>query len=81
LADDERLLLERWLGRALFNDETISLNAYRLHAAPTGDGREVLRREVVTQAHKIGSRVRDATEEEVDALLDEALAATRGRHG
>jgi hypothetical protein len=36
LAHDERLLVERWLGRALSNDETISLNAYRPHPAPTG---------------------------------------------
>lgn len=26
-----RLIVERWLGRTLSNDETISMNAYRPH--------------------------------------------------
>ena len=81
LARDERMLVERWLGRPLSNDETISVNAYRPHSAPTGDQREILRREIVTQAQEIGSRVHDADEKDVDALLDEAIAATRGRPG
>jgi hypothetical protein len=81
LAHDERLLVERWLGRALSNDETISLNVYRPHSAPTGDEREILRREIVTQAQEIGSRVPDANEKDVDALLDEAFTAARSRRG
>ena len=79
LARDERLLFERWLGRSLSNDETISVNVYRPHSAPTGDERETLRREILTQAGEIGSRVQDANEKDVDALLDEAFAATRGK--
>ena len=79
LASDERLLVERWLGRPLSNDETISVNAYRPHPAPSDDEREVLRQEIVTQAREIGSRVQDASEKDVDALLDEAFAATRRR--
>ena len=81
LARDERLLVERWLGRPLSNDETISVNAYRTHSAPTGDEREILGREIVTQAREIGSRVQNANEKDVDALLDEAIAVTRGRRG
>ena len=57
LAHDEPRLVERWLGRALANDETISVSAYRPHSAPTEDKREILRREIVTQAHEIGSRI------------------------
>ena len=59
LARDERLVVERWLGRDLANDETISVNAYR----------------------EIGSRVPDADEEYVDALLDEPIDAARDRRG
>ena len=81
LAHDERAVVERWLGRALSSDETISLSAYRLHAAPAGDEREHLRREIVRQAQEIGSRVQDADEKDIDALLDEALAATRSKRG
>ena len=79
LARDERLLVERWLGRALSNDETISVNAYRPHSAPSGDEREVLRREIVTQAQEIGSRAQDANEKSVDALIDEAFTAARSK--
>ena len=74
LDHDERLLVERWLGRALSNDETISVNAYRPHPASAGEEREVLRREIVTQAREIGSRVPSADEKDVDALVDEAFA-------
>jgi hypothetical protein len=79
LARDERLLVERWLGRPLSNDETISVNAYRPHPARAGEERQALRQEIVTQAHEIGSRVQDANEEDVDALVDEAITATRDK--
>jgi hypothetical protein len=81
LARDERLVLERWLGRPLNDDETISVNAYRPHSAPAGEERESLHREIVTQAREIGSRAQDADGKDIDALLDEAFAATRGKHG
>lgn len=77
LAPDERLLVERWLGRPISNDETISVNAYRPHAAPTGNEREMLWQEIMTQAREIGSRAQDANEDEIDALIDEAFAAVR----
>jgi hypothetical protein len=81
LAGDERLLVERWLGRPLANDETISVNVYRPHSAATGDDRENLLREIMTEAREIGVRVQDDSEEEVEALVDEAFAATRGKRG
>jgi hypothetical protein len=81
LARDERLLVERWLGRPLSNDETISVNAYRPHPAPAGEERETLRQEIVTQAREIGSRVQDANEQDVDGLFDDAIAATRDKRG
>ena len=55
LAREERLLLERWLGRALANDETISVNAYPPHPEPGSDQREALWREIMTQAQEIGA--------------------------
>ena len=57
------------------------MNVCRPHSAPAGDERENLRREILTQAREIGSRLEDGSEEEVDALVDEAFAATRGRRG
>jgi hypothetical protein len=81
LARDERLLVERWLGRPLSNDETISVNAYRPHCAPTGAERDILRREIIAQARQIGSRAQDANQEDLDALVDEAISAIRGKRG
>ena len=48
---------------------------------PPDDERDVLRRKTITQAHDIGSRAPDAKEEEIDALLDEAVTAIRRRQG
>ena len=78
LAGDERLVMERWFGRTLSNDETISVNAYRPHSAPDFANREVLRREIVAQAREIGSRPGDISDEEIDGLLDEAIDEVRG---
>jgi hypothetical protein len=81
LGHDERVLVERWLGRSLCNDETITLNVYRPHPAPGGAEREMLRREIMTQAREIGSRAQSANAEDVDALIDEAFSAIRGQRG
>jgi len=48
--------------------------------APTGEEREILRREILTQAREIGSRVQDANKEDIDALVDEAIIAIRGEN-
>jgi hypothetical protein len=81
LAGDERKVIERWLGQSLAGDETICVNAYRPHDAPSDGEREALRNEIVTQAEEIGSRAQDITEEEADDLVREATANVRGRHG
>ena len=77
LPQDERLLVERWLGRVLSDEETISLNVYRPHPVPSGEEREVLRREIAAEAREIGSRAQNITDDEVDALLDEAAPRMR----
>ena len=79
LSGDERVIVERWLGRALSADETISVSAYRPHPAPIGNEREAMRRDIITQAREIGSRAPDVTEQELDHLLDEAFAEVRGK--
>jgi len=80
LAPDERMFVERWLGRALLRDETVTLNAYRPHAAPAGAEREALRRNIIAQAREIGSRGQDISEDEAGALVDQAFAEIRGQH-
>lgn len=77
LAHDERLVVERWLGRALSDNETVSVNAYRPHGAPTGKKREALRHQILSQAREIGSRDQGLTEEAIDVLVDEAFGEIR----
>jgi len=76
LAPEERNLVERWLGRAVSEDETITLNAYQPHSAPVGSELESHRQKIVSQAREIGSR-QEIGEEEADALVDEAFADIR----
>lgn len=73
------MLVERWLGRAVSDDETISLNAYKPHPAPVGTEREALRREILSQAREFGSRAPEIAEEEAGALVDKAFAEIRSK--
>jgi hypothetical protein len=57
----------------------LTLNAHRPHAAPAGAEREALRRTIIAQAREIGSRGQEVSEDEADALVDEAFAEIRGR--
>jgi hypothetical protein len=47
--------------------------------APVGAEREALRRDIIAQAREIGARGQDVSEDEADALADEAFAEIRGR--
>jgi hypothetical protein len=79
LAGDERLIVERWPGRALSNDERISVNAYRPHAVPDSARRQP--RDIVAQAREIGARAEDIADREIEDLIGEAFADIRGRRG
>ena len=81
LAGDERLIVERWLGRAVSNEETISINAYRRHPGPDHLRQQRLRHEIVAQASEIGSRAGDVSDQELDELLGEAFDNVRGQLG
>jgi hypothetical protein len=78
LADDERLIVERWLGRPLSDDEAISINAYHPHVAPDVRKREALRRSILAQAREIGSRAGEISDDEIEDLLAEAFDDVRG---
>ena len=81
LAGDERLIVERRLGRAVSNEETISINAYRPHAGPDDLKQQRLRQDIVGQAREIASRAGDVTDRELDELLGEAFDNARGLLG
>lgn len=79
LAGDERLIIERWLGRALSDNETISISAYRPHTPPDSAKRETLRQSIIAQAREVGSRAGDVRDQEIDELLNEAFDDIRNR--
>lgn len=79
LAGDERLIIERWLGRTLSSDETISISAYRPHTPPDSTKRETLRQSIIAQACEIASRSGAIPDQEVDDLLSEAFDDIRNR--
>jgi hypothetical protein len=81
LAGDGRLIVERWLGRSISSDKTISLNAYRPHDAPDPAKRQGLRRDIVAQAREMGTRAGDITGQEIEELLGEAFDHVRGERG
>lgn len=81
LAGDERLIVEKWLGRTLANDETISINAYRPHRAPDSEERQGLRRSIMAQTRDVSSRAGDISDQEVEDLLSEAFDDVRDRRG
>ena len=79
LVDGERLMIERWLGRALSDNETISISAYRPHTAPDSGERQSLRRSIVAQAHEVGARSGAISDQEVDELLNDTYNDIRTR--
>ena len=78
LNTQERSVIERWLGRGLAENETISVHAFRPHEGPAGDRKEHLRKEILSQARKIGSRAGTVSESEVDQMIEEAISHVRG---
>jgi hypothetical protein len=79
LAGDERLMIERWLGRTLSSDETISISAYRPHTPPDSARRETLRQSIIGHAREIGARSGAVSNQEVDELLNDAYHDIRTR--
>lgn len=77
LGEDERAVLERWLGRPIAVDETISVNAWQPHPLPGQERRDILHREIIRQAREIGLRAPQAESDDTDDLLDEAFTSVR----
>lgn len=77
LGEDERAVLERWLGRPIAVDETISVNAWQPHPLPGQERRDILHREIIRQAREIGLRAPQAESDDTDDLLNEAFTSVR----
>jgi hypothetical protein len=83
LSPELRLAAETLLGQTLDEDETVTLRAskgYIIKEAPTGKAREEAFQRLSQHLDKVAERVKDVPEEELNALIDEAVAGTRSRH-
>ena len=78
LSPHVRDALEALLGRPLEEEETISIQAYATHEAPTGRARDEAWRRLIERIEKTAARVEDVPEAELDTLIDEA--ANYARH-
>ena len=77
LSADIRDALERLLGRPLQEEETISVQAYPTHEAPTGRERDEVWDRLIKRIDKTAARVANVPESELDALIDEAVDYVR----
>ena len=69
--------IEALLGRALQDDESISIQTYRAKDAPVGAGRDVAYRRLLDRTKQTASRAKGVSEAEVDAAIDEAADFVR----
>jgi hypothetical protein len=84
LSTNERQTLEALLGRAIQEDENISVRAFRgntIKPAPTGEARQDAFRRLRSRIDETARRVQGVPEEEIDAAIDEAADYVRHNHG
>jgi hypothetical protein len=72
-----RSALESLLGRPLEAAEEISIMALRPHEAPQGHERNELAQQLKRQMDKMSQRAQGASDEELDAILDEGMSSVR----
>jgi hypothetical protein len=79
LSSDARRVVEQVLGRTLRQDEEVSIMAFSPQEAPTGEARQALARQLEDRIAGTAERVRNVSEEEQDAVIDEAVTRVRSR--
>jgi hypothetical protein len=77
LRPETRTALEAELGRSLGDDEDVSIMAFSMHEAPTGEARAAAAKELKAYLSKIDRRAVGASGEETDSALNEALQDIR----
>jgi hypothetical protein len=79
LPSDARRAVERVLGRVLEPDEEVSIMAFSPHAAPTGEVRQKLARQLEDRITRTAESVRHVPDDEQEAAIDEALKYVRAK--
>ncbi|MBI1354145.1 MAG: hypothetical protein GC160_07350 [Acidobacteria bacterium] len=78
LSAEERAVLERLLGRSLREGEAVGVQALRESPAPTGAERERAAEELRAAADALAMQIDPhASADELDSLIEEAIAAVR----
>ena len=77
LPSDARRVVERVLGRVLEPDEEVSIMAFSPHAAPSGEARQELARQLEDRVARTAESVRDVPDDEQEAAINEALDHVR----
>ena len=75
-----RAALEAELGRALGDNEEVSIMAFEPHSAPTGEARSQAARGLNEHFDRIDQKTRDVPDNEMEKTLDEALRSVRPRY-
>jgi hypothetical protein len=78
LSADQRTAIENLLGRALRDEESLTIRPARiLKDAPTGEERTRVFRQYQDHLSRLADRVEDVPEGEIDAAIDEAILHVR----
>jgi len=77
LAATVRSVLEQLLGRALSDNEAISVRAYQPHEAPLTEQQRAIAEELRRYFAKIDERTKDIPESEQEEIVDEAIRSVR----
>ena len=72
-----RSVLEQLLGRALSDNEAISVRAYQPHEAPSPEQQRAIAEELRQYFAKIDERTKDIPESEQEEIVDEAIRSVR----
>ncbi|MGA2581260.1 MAG: hypothetical protein ABSH24_35300 [Bryobacteraceae bacterium] len=80
LSADQRLAIESLLGRALREEESVTIGpSVVVQEAPTGRERERAFRQHQSCLDELAGRVKDVPEEKIDAAIEEAVGRLRPR--
>jgi hypothetical protein len=78
LSADQRLAIESLVGRPLRDDESLTIRpSHILKEAPTGKEREHLFRRYQDHLDELARRVTNVSEDEIEAVVDEAIRHVR----
>ena len=79
LPADARQLVERVLGRALQEDEEVSIMALSPHPASQGASRQALARQLEERMNRTATQTDQLSDQEQDEVIEEALNEVRSR--